>query len=298
MSERVDIIIVTYNSTATIEKALDIVMESVGAGLAKCLVVDNGSDDGTLSLLDRYRPHIEIIKSTNLGFASGCNIGIEASSSDYVLLLNPDSYLEFSELKKLVDFMDDNTCAGIAAPAILEDGREWQMVGDRTTPGTILKEALGVGNSRKVEVKHEDLPFRTSWVCGAIFMIRRDTLKAIGLFDERYFMYFEETDFCFRTEKSDHEIWSVGPSIGYHLGGGSTGSNEDVVNGCISRYYFPSRNHYISKNYGRFIAYFTFTTELVVVLVKIALKLLLKFKFDRMSWRFARYLTRYYILWN
>lgn len=247
-------VIVTYNSAAQIDECLRAVRRSHDAGLLNCVVVDNASRDATPRILSQHESWATVIRSPeNLGFGRGCNLGFAAVASPYVLFLNPDAVLEQAGTARLIEFLDANARAGIVAPAILESDGGYQTTGPFPTPGRILRTAspgLGRRHADRAIVPGE-APARTEWVCGAALMIRSELFKALGGFDPRFFLYFEETDLCRRAAAAGSEIWTVGEATAHHVGGASAVQEvKESFSGCIPRYYFASRYYYLRKHFG------------------------------------------------
>lgn len=258
MSERtpkVTAVIVTYESRETIGPALDALREAHDAGLADAVIVDNASTDGTADYVAQQHPWVTLVRSDeNLGYGRGCNQGFEHVATEYVLILNPDAAMDSESLRTLVSFMEDSPQAGITAPAILEGGEDsLQPAGLMTTPGTLLRGSLGSGqpysDRRPIEPGGEQ--FRTNWLCGAAMLIRSDLFRALGGFDPRFFLYFEETDLCRRAAEHGAELWAVGKAVARHVGGASAAATgEHTRSSCIAEHYYRSRFYYLVKHFG------------------------------------------------
>ena len=142
---RLNVVIVTYQSSATVEKALVLCVHCAKGGLLRCVVVDNASTDGTLEILRGEADWLELIESQeNLGYGRGCNLGWPSSTAPYVLFLNPDAVLDATGLQTLLDFMDAHPRAGIAAPALLDSSGKPHRAGGLVTPKSIIRGRLGL----------------------------------------------------------------------------------------------------------------------------------------------------------
>jgi len=249
-AKRVTAVIVTYQSGGTIAAALD---QLKGSGVA-VVVVDNASSDGTADLIERSHPWVTLVRSgENLGFGRGCNLGFTHVVTPYVLMLNPDAVMSAESVDTLVAWMESHPKAAIAAPAIIENDRSLQAAGLLTTPGTLIRSALGARDTYpdRRTIEPGAAPFRTPWVCGAAMLIRSDIYRALGGFDERFFLYFEETDLCRRAAAGGYEIWAVGESTARHIGGASAKkTGEKLQSSCISDHFYRSRFYYLVKQYG------------------------------------------------
>lgn len=251
-------VIVTYNSRDEIGAALNALLLAEEAGYARCVVVDNASSDGTADLVAARYPWVTLVRSTrNLGYGRGCNLGFEQVTTPYMLILNPDAVVDQPTLQTLVDFMEEHQQAGIAAPAIIHGGNELQQTNMLTTPKKLLAKAWGLNDLADDPDRPEQPivpgspPFHTSWVCGAIMLIRTDLFRQLGGFDPRFFLYFEETDLCLRTTQQGHEIWAVGEAVARHVGAASTAkTGHDLESSCIAEHYYRSRYYYLVKHFG------------------------------------------------
>lgn len=250
---RTTAIIVTFNSLATIDRALEGVREAFDAGELRVIVVDNASSDGSAEHVRRIHPWVQVVDSPgNVGFGRGCNLGVRHATTPYVLLLNPDAVLDRAGLEVLVRFMDDHPDCGAVGPAIKYPDGTLQHAGGLITPLGLVREALSrrPGGGRRAIVPGGE-PFPTDWLCGAVFMTRLSLYRRLGGMDSRFFLYFEETDLCRRILRSGNSLWAAGRCIARHDGGSSAQSAGDLMdNGCLPEHFYPSRFYFLSKHYG------------------------------------------------
>jgi N-acetylglucosaminyl-diphospho-decaprenol L-rhamnosyltransferase len=268
---RVTVVIVTYNSRDTVGDALVPLMKSRDAGAIECIVVDNQSTDRTADFVRAEYPWCTLIESGgNLGFGRAANIGIARSTSPYILLLNPDATLPPEGIERLVAFLDEHPRACAAGPAILSPDGRYQLSGTVLTPKMLLLSALG----QPAEVRPIEpggLPFRANWISGAVVLIRRTMLDQVGVFDPRYFLYFEETDLWVRAQRAGWELWAVGEAVASHVGGASCNPQTcSTYHGCIAEHYFRSRFYYLIRHFGGPTAVATEMLELVFMAVRVA----------------------------
>lgn len=272
MSPLVSVIIVTYHSGSTIGTSLEALRSSVEAGIARCIVVDNASKDGTADDVAAQFPWVELIRSPqNLGYGRGCNLAFECCDTPYLMILNPDAVLNRDALETLHEFMEGHSACGIVAPAILEDNAHLQAAGLMTTPWTILRAALGFRKPyRNLQViTPGGEAFRTNWVCGAAMFMRSQLFRSLGGFDPRFFLYFEETDLCRRAASAGAEIWAVGAALISHVGGASAEATGAArVGSCIAAYYYPSRYYYLTKHFGVAAAALTELLEAIALRIR------------------------------
>jgi GT2 family glycosyltransferase len=275
---KLNIIIVSYNSADTILKAIESVHTLMQEGYICLTVVDNHGNDGVAQLLRQKYSWIKVLdRSQNLGFGSGCNTGFKAQSSEYSLFLNPDAVIEPKSIQVLIDFLDDHPNTAATAPAILECG-DLQLAGLLPVP-IIQYKKTGTKFAVK-EIQPGEDAFKTSWLCGAVLMVRSDYFEAVGGFDENFFLYFEETDLCKRFTEHGFELWANGQAVAEHIGGGSVKKGSVLmVSGCIAEHYYRSRYYYFRKHYGLFVAVTHEIVDFVLLTLK-AVKAKLKGKKD------------------
>ena len=249
---QVTVVIVTYQSAGTIEKALEPLRQPCQEGLLRCVVVDNASADGTVEILRRETDWLKLIESKeNVGYGPGCNLGWPSATTPYVLFLNPDAILDAAALGILVDFMEEHPRAGIVAPALLGRSGQPHGAGTLVTPRRIIRGALGLAVEAKQPFEPGGAAFRTNWLSGAVELVRTQLLRELNGFDPRYFMYFEETDLGVRALEAGWELWAVGEAIGHHLvAASSRASGRTLIGHDIADFFFRSRFYYLVKHHG------------------------------------------------
>jgi GT2 family glycosyltransferase len=196
-------------------------------------VVDNASADGTVELIKSSYPFVKLIKNTdNKGFASANNQGAAVSTGEYLLFLNPDTIVLPDSLNKLVEFLDDNPDVSMCGPRMLNEDKTLRA-SVRNFPSfrgvlyryTILK-YLGLFKSNFEKWHHRNFDYEKQsdieQLVGAAMLIRKKVFEQIGGFDERFFMYYEEVDLCYRLKSKGHRIVYYPKSEIIHLGGKST----------------------------------------------------------------------------
>ena len=204
------------------------------------IIVDNASTDGTSRFIAVDHPGIILISNKeNIGFAAANNQAIKTTDSKYILLINSDCEVYKDSIDKLIDYMDKNPRVAAAGPKIINSDGSVQY-SCRSFPSFFSAAAHSVlvhiypNNpvSRKYMMTgiRRDRPVSVDWVSGSCMMIRRKALEETGLLDEKYFMYVEDLDICYRMWKKDWEVHYVPDSeVLHHIGGSSrkTSSNED-----------------------------------------------------------------------
>jgi len=202
---RLAIVIVTYNSAADIGRCLDSIPAAARTTTHDVIVVDNASADGSAALVRERWPHVRVLDAGgNLGFARGNNLGIRATDSELVLLLNPDTVPANGAIDRLVAVLDEMPGVAVTGPRIVDDGGRVELsYGAMIGPLAELRQKLlTLGHARRWPLLaarvdrasgHASFP---DWVSGACLLIRRADLVAAGLLDERYFLYTEDVDLC------------------------------------------------------------------------------------------------------
>ena len=262
----VTVVIVTYQSSGTIEAALAPLRQPCEQGLLECVAVDNASTDRTVEMVRGEAGWLEVIESgRNIGYGAACNLGWASAITPYVLFLNPDAVLEPSALEILVDFMEAHPRAGIVAPSLLGRSGEPHRAGGLITPKRIIRTRLGLAVEQRKRIEPGGAPFPTDWLSGAVQLVRTRLLRELGGFDPRFFMYFEETDLGSRAREAGWEVWAVGEAMGQHLGGASArASGQELIDNAIVDYFFPSRFYYWVKHHGRAWAVAAESVDLVL----------------------------------
>jgi N-acetylglucosaminyl-diphospho-decaprenol L-rhamnosyltransferase len=172
------------------------------------IVVDNGSTDGSVAAARAKFPSLKVVTpERNLGFAAGANRGAEAAEGELLLILNPDVRLERGAVEAMSRTFDDNA-VGVTGPLI-----ELERSGEREYGYTIDPLGSPVGLSA---------PADPLFVSGAALMTPADAFAALGGFDERFFMFCEDIDYCWRVLLAGHDVRTCSDAVAWHYGGGST----------------------------------------------------------------------------
>jgi GT2 family glycosyltransferase len=198
------IIIVSYNARTDLERCLESLHSPAPAIAHEIIVIDNHSSDGSAAAARRW-PRVKVIEAgSNVGFARGNNLGIRASSGTSLLLLNNDTIVPPGAIDRLVAELERHPEAAVIGPRLVDgQGRAELSFGPMLGPLSELRQKLlsrGQINgfpvlSRMVE-RATRRPQAPGWVTGACLLVRRRDAEAVGLLDERYFMYTEDVDFC------------------------------------------------------------------------------------------------------
>jgi GT2 family glycosyltransferase len=202
---RLSVIIVTFNSRDHIDVCLGSILEHMPAIDHDIVVVDNASEDGTAAAIRARWSDVRLIDAgANLGFARANNLGIKQTLGSLILLLNPDTIVSAGAIYRLIAALDARPDAAIAGPRLVNgNGRAELSFGAMMSPLAELRQKTLVrGSDRGVGAITAYVEWLTrhprdvDWVSGACMLIRRADAEAVGLMDERYFMYVEDVDFC------------------------------------------------------------------------------------------------------
>jgi GT2 family glycosyltransferase len=237
-SPRLSIVIVTYNSSREIDLVLGSLTRHVPATSHEIVLVDNASSDRTLAIVRDTWPEVRLIESSaNLGFAAANNRAIRTSSSELVLLLNPDTQVPAGAVDRLVAQLDARADVAIVGPRIVDGrGRAELSFGAMISPLAEARQKLLVwGNDRGVApiVSTVDRMTRRTrevdWVSGACLLARRSDLDAVGLLDERFFLYTEDVDLCAAVRARGRKVLFAADIEIEHLRGRSAGATTAVA---------------------------------------------------------------------
>jgi GT2 family glycosyltransferase len=225
----VSVVVVTYNALPWVERAL----ESVRGH--ETIVVDNGSTDGTVELVRERFPEARVIEQENIGLGGGSNTGMRVAASDYFLLLNSDAWALDGAVERLVEVADAHPEAAVVGPRLrYPDGSLQRSVRGFPTLWRLATEYLFL---RKVAPRSRafnafygngfahDEPREAEFLMGACLLVRREAADTVGLFDEDFFMFSEETDWCYRFRQAGWKVLFTPEAEFVHVGGASTKQN-------------------------------------------------------------------------
>ena len=233
MSPRLSIVIVTFNSATEIDACLASLAAHAASVDLETLVIDNASSDETAAAVRARWPGVRVLDAgRNLGFAGGSNLGIRQTAGELILLLNPDTVVRPGALEALMAALDARPDAAVAGPRLVDgDGHPELSFGQMISPFAELRQKLLVkGYDRGMPLVAEYVDRITSrprdvgWVSGACLLVRRADAEAVGLLDERYFMYAEDVDFCAAIRARGRAVVFVPASQVMHLRGRSVAS--------------------------------------------------------------------------
>jgi N-acetylglucosaminyl-diphospho-decaprenol L-rhamnosyltransferase len=249
----VRIVVVTYNSRQYLDAFLTSVTQA-GAIAPEVTVVDNGSEDGTLEYA-AADPHLHLLETgQNLGYGAAANAGVAESCEDWVLVANPDIRFEPGSLDELFAVAYRWPKAGVLGPRIhTSDGRLYPSARELPSLGRGVGHAVfgwvWPTNPWTASYRRErgaPVEGTTGWLSGACLLLRREAFECVGGFDERYFMYFEDTDLCERVAQAGWEVVYAPSAVVEHRGGHATVNRADAM----SRAHHRSAYRYLSHRYS------------------------------------------------
>ncbi len=221
------VILVNWNTKDLLLPCLEALYRTVRKLEMEVYVVDNGSNDGSgAAALEQFPGVILIENEMNLGFARASNQALKAAQGDYLLLLNPDTEVKEGAIETLLSFLKSCPNAGVAGPQLLNsDGSKQNSVANFPSLAT---ELLNKSLLRRLwpekfpgKERHYADPIRVESVIGACMMVRRRALHEVGLLDEDYFLFLEETDWCYRMVRAGWQVYHVPQAEVYHFQGKS-----------------------------------------------------------------------------
>lgn len=271
---KLSIVIVSWNTCDLLRRCLETVFAYPPDDPFEVWVVDNNSQDDSVAMVQQEFPQVHcLVNDHNPGFAGGNNQAIEATSGEYVLLLNPDTEVMPGALVALVDFLDAHPVAGAAGSMLLNpDGSLQPSCYPMLTGWRELWRMLNLDSIWPVGEYHmhrwdTSQPRQVEVIQGASLIIRRDLLDRVGLLDESYFMYTEEVDLCYRILQAGWLLYWVPQSQVVHYGGQSTRQ----VAAEMFLHLYGSKIQFFRKHYGRFTTAFYKCTLGLTSMLRLAL---------------------------
>lgn len=217
----VSVIIVNFNGKKWLEKCLNSLTDQT-YGNIEAIFVDNDSADDSVSYVSNNFPKTLIVENkTNLGFAGGNNVGFKKSKGEFLLLINNDTYFDKRFIENFMEaFKKIPNLGSVQSKIVLMDNPDkLDMAGAYWTDSSFLY-YYGYGKDADLKKYNVPMPFFSNK--GASMLIKRDVIEKIGLFDDDFFNYYEETDFCHRLWIAGYECWYWPKAVLYHAMGGTS----------------------------------------------------------------------------
>lgn len=255
--KKIAIIILNWNGKKDTLECLDSIRDMEhGTFNLEVIVVDNGSTDDSVEEIRKQCQDVKILRNEkNLGFAEGNNVGIKyalENGADYVMVLNNDTQVDKNLITELLKAMEQNKTIGIAGPKIyFAKGFEYHRHRYKETElGKVIWYAGGIIDWRNVYAFHRgvdevdygqyDKAEETDFVSGCCMIVRREVFEKIGFFDPKYFLYFEDNDFCQRAKKASFKVYYIPQAILWHKNASSSEKPGSQIH-----LYYQTRNRFL-----------------------------------------------------
>lgn len=245
MTPRVALVVLNWNNAADTLQCLAS-LERLTYPNYEIIVVDNGSTDDSVSQIRAAYLGVQLLETgANLGYAGGNNVGIRyalESGAEFVCILNNDILVEPGFLEPLLATFGDDLLIGVVTPLIAatDDPENIWALGSSINPHTAFVTRLYTDES--VLSWRERAPFAVDVASGAAMLVRRAVFEAVGLIDEDFFLYYEETDWCLQVQRASYRIMAVPNSVILHRVSATLGETSPII------------DYYMLRNHLRFIA--------------------------------------------
>jgi GT2 family glycosyltransferase len=264
---KVSIVIVNWKTPLLLAGCLKSIEEDRQFSKFTVFVVDNNSQDQSISLIEEKFPYVKLqANQANVGFSRACNQIIPKVESDYVLLLNPDTVLKKNAISTLLNFMEEHPDCGAVGPKVLNPDGSLQLACRRSFPTpaaaffrlTYLSRLFPrhtLLSKYNLTYADPDLCMEVDALSGACMMVRKLAIDQIGLLDEQIFMFGEDIDWCWRIKEANWKIFYLPDAVVTHAHGASSrlrpiGATIDLHKGMEVFY----RKHLASKYWAPFNA--------------------------------------------
>ena len=235
------IIIINYNTFELTKKCIDSIKKSdLSNLLTEIIVVDNNSYDTEKIGFSKYNiKYFQLIK--NIGYSKAMNYGIEKSSGDYILAVNPDVLVNMDSIKNIISYYFKSTNIGVIGSKVMNENSTFQLSSRRRfpyfkyiIPYYLKLHYFGVKNLYNYSDMPNDVTYNVDSVSGAFMLFSKNLFYDVGKFDERFFLYFEDTDFCLRVKEIGYSVVYYPKSIITHSKHGSV----NLKNYLFVRFHF------------------------------------------------------------
>jgi N-acetylglucosaminyl-diphospho-decaprenol L-rhamnosyltransferase len=230
------IVIVTYNAKAYVAGCLRSLLDTPPAIPHDITIVDNASTDGVMQMVKADWPAVNIVDmGRNAGFAAANNAGIRASTGTYVLLLNSDTIVRAGAIDTLVATLESTPDVAIAGPRIVDGGGEPELsFGRMISPVAEVRQKV-LGRRADWIARETRREQFVDWVSGACLLVRRADAEAVGLLDDRFFLYTEDVDFCAAVRARGHRVLFTPRAEIVHLRGQSRATAPQAASAAYRR---------------------------------------------------------------
>lgn len=262
---KLSIVIVNFNTKLLLKQCLESVYQNLGNMEHEIFVIDNNSSDQSPLMIKENFPDILLIENKeNVGFAQANNQALKQASGKYLLLLNSDTIIPPESLTIMVDFLDKKPEVGVLGPKLVDQDLNLQTSCRHfPTLFTVLSQFFGLSAMfpKSKIFGWYDMGYwdhgqtsRVDCVPGTSLLVRKKAVQEVGLLDENYFMYFEDTDWCYRFARAGWKVVFLPNAKVIHLGGASAAkSNRGLFyDKTLSEELFNSLFYYFKKFHGGF----------------------------------------------
>lgn len=288
----ISVLLVSYNTAEMSVKALDSLYASTGDFELEVFVIDNASKDHSVKLIKKSFPNITLIENDiNVGFGRANNQALSLLSGEYVLLLNTDAFVQPDTLQKSIMYMQSNPGCGILGVKLLGSVGDLQS-SCRYWPTPLNIFAIRTGLNRVFKkIKMTDDPNwnpkitqNCDWVPGCYYLVRKQVIDEVGLFDPIYFLYYEEVDHCLAAKKAGWQVTYFAETTVIHVGGESAKSDGKIssIGKQLSALQVESELIFFRKNYGLFTCLFNIGLVVLADILEMS-KSLIQFQFPKDS---------------
>lgn len=253
-------IIVNYNTAHLLDECLNKLEVALNGFSNQIIIVDNASSDNSVHHIESKYPKLTLIKNkTNVGFGRANNQALDYLTGEYVLLLNTDAFVSENTIELSLQYLIKNPDVGILGVSLTcRDGSPQPSCRFFPTPLNIFTAKTGLHNFfRKVKLIDDPnlditLTQECDWVPGCYYLTRRKLINEIGLFDNKFFMYYEEVDHCFRAKKAGWKVVYFSETNVVHIGGESAKSQGEITSAGkqLSALQLESELIYFRQNHG------------------------------------------------
>jgi len=275
---KLSIVICNYNTEKLLKDTLSSIYKYTKNLDFEIIVVDDGSNDGSVIMVKKYFPKVKIHKNViNLGYSKSCNIGTKLTKADYVLQLNSDvNFTKYTDMNSLIKFMDEHPNVGISGCKIVKTDGSLDLPCRHALPtiGNSFFQPFGL---YKLFPNIKSINYYMTYLSenkitkvgglGAFMLLRRNLIKEIGYLDERFFIYCEDTDYCHRAIKGGWDLYYFPKIQVKHMHGGTTNNFKIkalfIFHKGIFLYY---KKHYSDQNFFllNFIVYLGIFVRLIM----------------------------------
>lgn len=254
------IVVVNYNTCHLLDELFASIARATQGLSLQLIVVDNASADKSVEHLERTAYPIELVlNQKNVGFGRANNQALPLVRGRHVLLLNTDAFVSQDTLTKTVAWMDEHPACGVLGVKLIgRDGALQPSCRYRPTVVNIFLNKTGFGKWLPFVKAVDDMTWahdavrECDWVPGCYYLIRREVLRTVGLFDPRFFMYYEEVDHCIRVQQAGWKVFFYPFTQVVHIGGESAKSVAEIskTGRQISALQMESEWLFVRKHHG------------------------------------------------